>query len=157
MDKSKPHRNWKLFLENQQLPLGPLKGAPIKARPSMRVDPDKPDPDHERKLDPEELALMLQRANDENPARYQQQSDSDFFGSPTSDTVRDLNLKIGNVTDFEAADTWDIKDDEKIRKAMKDFKKLKANLPTLDLKKLEEMIREELIRLINETDIHRKK
>ena len=72
---------------------------------------------------------------------------------------KNLNLKFTNTTDFEAADTWDIKDDERIRKAIEDFNKVKGNLPTLDLKKLEELIRQELKNILHEkkkANIHTK-
>lgn len=145
MDKNKPHLNWKLFLESSQLPLGPIVGSSIKNRPSMRVDPNNPDPDIERELDPEELALMLRKVNSENPATGMQKDDRDFI-NPNSK----IKLKFSNASDFESADTWDIKDDERIRKAIEDFNKIKGNLPTLDVKKLEELILKEIRNILNE-------
>lgn len=155
MDNNKPHRNWKLFLEGDQLPLEPLQGAPIKNRPSMRIDPDDTDPDHERELNADELAMLLQKTNSENPATGMKKTDRDY-----NNPNKNLLLKIGNMTDFEAAETWDIKDDERIRKAIEDFKKVKGNLPTLDLKKLEELILKEIRNILNErknSDIYREK
>lgn len=141
MNKNKPHLNWKLFLEAAQLPLGPITGSPIKARPSMRVDPNNPDPDIERDLDPEELALMLRKANSENPATGMKKDDRDFK-SPTSD------VKISFAKD---------KDDEKAKSRIKSFWDVAQYTDTIDLKKLEEMILEELRKIIDEANIHRKK
>ena len=154
MDKYKLHKGWRLFLENSQLGLDPVQGARIQNRPSMRVDPEDPDPDSERDLDADELAMLLQKANSENPATGMRQVDSDFK-HPNQDII---NMKFTKMTDFEAADTWDIKDDERINKAIADFNKVKGNLPTLDLKQLQELIVKEVRNILNErkkTNLHR--
>ena len=148
MDKYKLHKNWNLYLENSQLGLDPVRGASIKARPSMRIDPKDPDPDFERDLDPEELALLLQKANSENPATGMEKDDRDFK-SPTSD------LRISFANDEKSTFKND-KEDKKAKSRIKSFWDVAQYTDTIDLKKLEEMIREELIKLISETDIHRK-
>ena len=149
MNKNKPHLNWKLFLEAAQLPLGPITGSPIKARPSMRVDPNNPDPDVERDLDPEELALMLQKANSENPATGMKKDDRDFK-SPTSDVM------ISFANDAKSTFKND-KEDKKAKDRIQSFWDVAQYTDTIDLKKLEEMILEELRKIIDEANIHRKK
>ena len=155
MDNNKPHRNWKLFLENSQLPLGPLKGAPIKNRPSMRVDPDDPNPNFEKELDPDQLAMMLARANSDNPATGMKASDRDFHSPSFAD---DIKLNIGNVSSFEGAKTWDVEADKKVREKEEAWKKVLARLDTLDLKELEEIVLQEIRNILNEknkANIHR--
>ena len=149
MDNNKPHRSWKLFLENNQLPLDPIQGAPIKARPSMRVDPDDPDPDYEKDLSADELAMLLQKANSENPATGMKKDDRDFK-SPTSD------VKISFANDAKSTFKGD-KEDKKAKSRIKSFWDVAQYTDTIDLKKLEEMILEELRKIIDEAKIHREK
>jgi len=154
MNKNKPHKNWKLFLESSQLPLGPLKGAPIKARPSMRVDPKDPDPDHEQDLSPTELGAMFQTMNSKSPGTGMQKVDSDFNMHPNE------KLKISLKTDSEqsfANSAEKDKEDKKAKDRIQSFWDVAQYTDTIDLRNLEEMIREELIRLLNETDIRREK
>ena len=149
MDKNKPHLNWNLFLEASQLPLDPVVGSPIKARPSMRIDPKDPDPDTERDLDPEELALMLQKANSENPATGMEKDDRDFK-SPTSDVMISFASDAKNTFKSD-------KEDKKAKSRIKSFWDVAQYTDTIDLKKLEEMILEELRKVLDEANIRRKK
>ena len=155
MNKNKPHKNWNLFLENAQtqLPLGPPTGSAIKPRPSVRIDPVDPDPDIEREVGAEELALLLQKTNSKNPAIYQQASDRDF-NSPMADFK--ISLKTDSEQSF-ANDTVNDEEDKKAKDRIQSFWDVAQYTDTIDLKNLEEMIREELIKILNETYIHRKK
>ena len=112
----------------------------------MRIDPNNPDPDIERELDPEELALMLQKVNSENPATGMKKDDRDFK-SPTS------KVKISFANDAKST----FKDDKEARSRIKSFWDVAQYTDTIDLKKLEEMILEELRKIINEANFHRKK
>ena len=151
----KAHYKWIRFINESQKPLFPPKNKPFGPMPTVRIDPENSHPDDEHDVPEAEAEMLFKKLNSKTPAGGMKKSDRDF-----EHPNQNLDIKFSDITNFEAADTWDIKDDERIKKAIDDFNKVKGNLPTLDLKKLQELIVKEVRVILDErkkANIHRKK